>query len=1068
MADIAKLLFLESPLPTITVCPCRRITAANPAALELLRNDDLNGGCGKYVCGTNCLQSLTIEDLNFRLEGTEHSWETVLERSQNQALRAVKNVPGFSKDEVYANFTRTAKPRAPVQVRNDSPVEDSFPPSPIDERRLQTPDGYHAPIAETVRAKVLISPFAYQDMTQYILVFTEHTITQHSPGQNLQIDHAGEKDWMSRCRSAIFDSIPMLGYLTDPQGKVTYLNKLTSKLADGVSSRVVKAGDLWTEDFDRKLTYEELPAIQILRTRKELEPFRYGQIDPKTGTKYTVRAWGNCLFDVDSGEFLGSVVFAEIVGCYDELVEKAKVDRLKSFETICDTMPHFVWTADERGYGDWFSSQWLAYTGLQPEDCQGMGWKQTIHPEDLERFSDAFQQAHHLAVNYEIEARCKRYDGVYRWMLKRGAPIKDGNGKVLLWTGTNTEIHETVTARIRAKHERNQIVQAMQHAQVNVWAVSKDPRKLSMMEGSVARGHQAAGDIEPIPAGTSEELGLKTWESLENTHDLDKAVDAVMNGEMATAGIEVKWADRWHKVWVTPDYVDENGASDGSIQGVIGCSIDMTDEKMRNVLERDNKQLSEEKHLAKEQSRMKSKFLANMSHEIRTPVAGVIGLANLLLDSHLDDDQRDHAEAIQMSAQTLLMIVNDILDFSKVESGKLTLETIEFNLATLVTNLWKVMHYSATQKSIEFTCILNFPSDLCLTGDPGRIRQILTNLISNAIKFTQSGYVKLTCTVVEGPRSSPSQTSSQRIIFTVQDSGIGIKREILANLFRPFQQGDSSTARLFGGSGLGLSISRSLAQLMRGHIELDSSPGVGTTATFSVPLRATSPTSVSVDGPRCLLPINRPKSLHTSASDPTHSRPSVVQRRTKSYNDRKLELLAPEVRKASEALKQQLPSQERAKTHILLAEDNAVNRLIAIRAIEKLGFSVAAVWNGKEALEYLTSGKRVDIVLMDCQMPVMDGYRATHKLRHEEPYRSDAWLRGLPIVAMTASAIQGDREKCFDAGMSDYLSKPVDAGALEEMLVKWTLSRRGGETVYGRQKSRVDDYFGEGHYEQWT
>lgn len=446
MADVARLLFLQSPLPTLTVCPCRRITAANPAALELLRKEDLGGGCGTYVCGTNCLQSLTIEDLEFKLEGNNLSWETVLERARDKAVRAVKDVPGFSKDEVYANFKRMAKPRAPVQARHDSPINDSFPENDPNAPRPGTPDSYHAPIEETVRAKVLISPFQHQDMTQYILVFTEHQILQHNPGQIIEIDRAQEKDWMSRCRNAIFDSIPMLGYLTDTQGKVTYLNKLGNKLADGVSSRVVKAGDFYTDDFSRKLRYEELPWVQILQAKKELSPMRYGQIDPKTGNKYLLRAWGNCLFDVDSGEFLGSVVFAEVLGLFEQLVEKAKVDRLKSFETICDTMPHFVWTADERGYGEWFSSQWLTYTGLKPEDCQGMGWKQTIHPEDLERFSDAFQQAHQLAVNYEIEARCRRHDGVYKWMLKRGAPIKDGSGKVLLWVSLTLSILTNRTA----------------------------------------------------------------------------------------------------------------------------------------------------------------------------------------------------------------------------------------------------------------------------------------------------------------------------------------------------------------------------------------------------------------------------------------------------------------------------------------------------------------------------------------------------------------------------------------------------------------------------------------------
>jgi len=502
------------------------------------------------------------------------------------------------------------------------------------------------------------------------------------------------------------------------------------------------------------------------------------------------------------------------------------------------------------------------------------------------------------------------------------------------------------------------------------------------------------------------------------------------------------------------------------IKGVIGCGIDITDEKARSALEIDNTRLSAEKHLAKEQSRMKSRFLANMSHEIRTPVAGVIGLANLMLDSSLDDDQRDHAEAIQMSAQTLLMIVNDILDFSKVESGKLTLECIDFNLATLVTNLWKVMNYSAHQKSIDFECILHIPNDLWVVGDPGRIRQILTNLLSNAIKFTGQGSVKLTAAAV-------TLTNGQRsITFTVEDTGIGIKKDVLNNLFVPFQQGDSSTARLFGGSGLGLSISRSLASLMGGNIKLESEAESGTVATFIVPLplaEGYDNDAIFSEGPRCLLnPTSRPK-IHQSKSSPTTKRPTLFNRRARSYHHkdkRRSSVFVDEEERSRHELAMRLPAAQRKQTHILLAEDNPVNRLIAMRAIEKLGFSVSAVWNGKEALDYLTDTAdpastvpKPDIVLMDCQMPVMDGYCATHKLRNEEPYSSNPMLRGLPVIAMTASAIQGDREKCFDAGMSDYLSKPVEQSALEQMLVKWALA--------GRDEGSGGPSPNEGIYQQW-
>ena len=336
----------------------------------------------------------------------------------------------------------------------------------------------------------------------------------------------------------------------------------------------------------------------------------------------------------------------------------------------------------------------------------------------------------------------------------------------------------------------------------------------------------------------------------------------------------------------------------------------------------------------------------------------------------------------------------------------------------------------------------------------------MTNLLSNAIKFTSKGSVTLTATAIDTP------IGEKRVIFMVEDTGIGIKEDVLKSLFVPFQQGDSSTARLFGGSGLGLSISRSLAHLMNGHIELASEGASGTTATFSIPLAVAAcheNAKPTTDGPRCLFHHVRPKSL-TVKTDPNPARrPSLFNRRAKSYQlDRRRSSQQFEEADIRAELKQALPFDERKKTHILLAEDNPVNRLIAVRAIEKLGFSVSAVWNGKEALDYLSactssSSSTIssdtpsappqptpDLVLMDVQMPVMDGYKAASLIS------SLPSSKGLPIIAMTASAIQGDREKCFDAGMSDYLSKPVDAGALEAMLVKWTLARRRVGSVSGR------------------
>ncbi|GAM87475.1 hypothetical protein ANO11243_055000 [Dothideomycetidae sp. 11243] len=1052
MANLATCVFLNSPFASIAVCQCGRITAANNAAVSFLCNDDVVNRTD-YVCGSTCHEAPLFESLHLKLEDSAHSWELAFKRACDKSLRCVLATPGFSRDEVYFSFSRIRKPE--ILPRHDSPLGEAFPEfaREAETQRSQSllPEDRYTHVAEQVRAKAMITSFTHDGRRQYVLGFHDIVTTQIRYDGREIADRGPTEHWLSRCKEAIFDSQPFLGYLVDPEGNFCYLNRLCRKLAGDVSFRDVPKSEakspLYTHDFSRKLRYEELPALQIIRTRTPLSSYIYGQIDPLTGARHVVKAWGSPVYDTASGEFLGSVVFCEVLGLFDEINHNRDLERLKSFETICDTMPHFVWTADAKGYGEWFSSQWLAFTGLHPDECRGWGWQQTIWPEDLARFLEEFEKAHENAETYEVEVRCRRHDGVYRWMLKKGAPIKDNDGKVLLWTGTNTEIHDSVVARMQAQLQRDQIVKAMENAKFNVWAVAKDPFQLTMLEGSlnIMEFMQQQPSTALLNRSKEGERIADSFPDVEGIAEVSKAVREVMRGNQPGAEIEVYWNQTWHKVRVMPDIVevDSEIGRRGDIRGVIGCSIDITAEKLRSALESDNRQLSEEKHLAKEQNRMKSQFLANMSHEIRTPVAGVIGLANLLLDTNLDVDQRDNIESIQMSAQTLLMIVNDILDFSKVESGKLTLEYIQFNLATLVTNLWKVMHHTANQKSVDFSCTLNVPADLCVHGDPGRIRQILTNLVSNAIKFTPSGgTVQLNVTAL------PTQDGA-RVVFMVEDSGIGIKKDVLANLFKPFQQGDSSTARLFGGSGLGLSISRSLAMLMKGHIELESEADIGTTATFSVPMAMSDPTkSLTDEGPRCLRANPRPRSHQGSSgpSTPSPRRPSLAGRRTKSNNERASNTKLQGDFKARDALQAKLPMEERSKVHVLLAEDNAVNRLIAMRAVEKLGFSVSAVWNGKEVLDYLATEesathRRADIVLMDCQMPVMDGYLATQKIRNEAHHPR---LRDIPIIAMTASAIQGDREKCFDAGMSDYLSKPVEVHALEATLVKWTLYARKG------------------------
>ena len=793
-------------------------------------------------------------------------------------------------------------------------------------------------------------------------------------------------------------------------------------------------------------------------------------------------------------------------------------DRLRSgeerFRQLSSASPIGIFETDPSGKCTYTNARWQEISGLAAEAAAGDGWSQAIHPEDRAILLAEWVGAATSGTAFSREFRMQTPQGVVRWVHVRSSPLRDVAGKLLGHVGTTEDVTERIQAEAALAAERTLLRTLVDLLPEYIYVKDRECRFLAA-NSACARGMGARTPQELIGKTDAEFYDGKS------AHNYLADEIKVLEGTPLFEKEEiVVFPDGSRHVLLTTKVPLRDQS--GSVIGLVGSGRDITtrregEEKLKVAME-----------AAEAAGRAKSEFLANMSHEIRTPMNGVIGMTGLLMDTDLEPQQRKFAETIRSSADNLLTIINDILDFSKIEAGKLAFEVLDFDLIETVEGTLDILAERAQGKGIELASAIPPEIPHLLRGDPGRIRQVISNLVGNAIKFTEHGEV-----VVWVSKLDETATHVE-IRIAVQDTGIGIPAEAQSRLFQAFSQADGSTTRKFGGTGLGLAISKQLVAIMGGKIGVESTPGKGSTFWFTallekqvgksatrvlynqdtsnlrvlivddnatnrqilchqlfawkmqqgsasggaealITLRAAAAARVPYN--LALLDMQMPEMDGLTLARTIKADPAIAATRlvilTSLGNSMTAEelradgidaylikpvkqsrlyecvlevmgktLTAPTVTKAvrsGPAPVQAITLPHLLKARILLAEDNAVNQMVALGQLERLGCKAVAVANGFEVLAALEQIP-YDIVFMDCQMPDMDGYEATRAIRQREQMAAAAGNARPPvfIIAMTANAMQGDREKCLAAGMDEYVSKPVRPAELKTVLERWT------------------------------
>jgi PAS domain S-box-containing protein len=774
------------------------------------------------------------------------------------------------------------------------------------------------------------------------------------------------------------DSCPSMMWVTNAEGEVEFINRAYREFC-GVTLEQVESGK-W-----QLLVHPDDAAEYVgefYRAIREHKPFRGDARVRRADGEW--RMFGSYAEPrlSPSGAFLGHI------GLSADTTERRKAEQeLRSseekFRQLAENINEVFWMMPPTADAVLYVSP--AYEQVWGRSCESlyrspMAWAEAIHPDDLAQAHSLFERQIQGA-RIDSEYRIRTPDGQEKWVRDRAFPIRDQAGELIRVAGIAEEITERKHAEQELRSSEEKFRQLAENVREVFWM--KDPASDKFLYISPA--------YEQVWGRSCDSFYQAPDSRLEAIHPDDLVQSRVafarqMQGEAVETEYRIRTPQGQEK-WIRGRAFPIRDQA-GQLIRVAGIAEEITERK------RYEEELISAREGADAANQAKSRFLANMSHEIRTPMNGVIGMIQLLLETDLSPKQRQYANVAKTSGGTLLALIDDILDLSKIEAGKMVLEAFSFSVRQTVAEVIEPLRVQASTKDLKLHTCLSPDIPFILRGDGRRLRQVLINLCSNAIKFTERGQVTLQVAI-------ESQSDDKAMLrFSVTDTGIGISPDQASALFAPFVQADDSTTRKYGGTGLGLAISKQLVEMMGGRIGVESRPGQGSTFWFTA--------DFGREPEQVLVSAEEPASKRLPASEPLNGvsmtpSPMAVEARA---------------------------------GRILVAEDNATNRIVALAQLEKLGYQADAVANGAEAFAALQAGG-YDLVLMDCEMPVIDGFQVTRLIRGSTNSH-------IPIIALTASAMSGDRDRCIREGMNDFLSKPVDLQQLADMLAKWCLRRNVG------------------------